>query len=62
MRCFRAKRLISECMDGKINDKQNLNLEQHLGSCQDCKQLFVDFQAIVEKAKNLEDLTPSGQP
>lgn len=62
MRCSRAKRLINECVDGKINDKQNLNLEQHLGSCPDCKQLFEDFQAIVERAKNLENLTPSGQP
>ncbi len=61
MRCSRAKRLISECMDGKINDKQNLNLEQHLGSCPDCKQFFEDFQAIVERAKSLENLTPSGQ-
>ncbi len=61
MRCSRAKRLISECVDGKINDTQNLNLEQHLGSCPDCKQLFEDFQAIVERAKNLEKLTPSGQ-
>lgn len=61
MRCSRAKRLISECMDGKINDKQNLNLEQHLGSCPDCKQLFEDFQAIIERAKNLENLTPSKQ-
>ncbi len=61
MRCLRAKKLINECVDGKINDKQNLNLEQHLGSCQDCRQFFEDFQAIVERAKNLEDLTPSGQ-
>ena len=61
MRCSRAKRLISECLNGKINDTQNLNLEQHLGSCPDCKQLFEDFQAIVERAKNLEKLTPSGQ-
>ena len=61
MRCSRAQRLISECMNGKINDKQNLNLEQHLGSCPDCKQLFEDFQAIIERAKNLENLTPSGQ-
>ncbi len=62
MRCSRAKRLISGCIDGKINDRQNLNLEQHLGFCPDCKQLFEDFQAIVERAKNLENLTPSGQP
>ncbi len=61
MRCSRAKRLISECMDGKINDKQNLNLEQHLVSCLDCEQFFEDFQAIIERAKSLENLTPSGQ-
>ncbi len=61
MRCSRAKRLISECVDGKINDKHNLNLEQHLGSCPDCKQLFEDFQSIVERVKNLDNLTPSRQ-
>ena len=61
MRCSKAKRLISDRMDGRVSERLNVDLEQHLGSCMDCKKFFEDFQEIVERAKNLENLKPSGQ-
>jgi len=61
MRCSKARKLISEYIDDNLRPEQRLLLERHLEDCLDCQQLLKDFQAITEKAKNLDKLTPSPQ-
>ena len=59
MNCSRAKKLISEYVDNNLDKAQKTSLEQHMQVCPDCQQLAIDFQEIVQSAKELEEVTPS---
>jgi len=59
MRCTKAHKLIGEYLDKALQPKDQARLQKHLASCADCRSLFQDFQGITEKAKALEELTPS---
>ena len=59
MRCSKAKRLISDYIDGTLKTKKQLRLESHLGVCPECKLLLTDFRALVNEAKELERPLPS---
>lgn len=59
MKCSKAKKYISEYVDGSLDDKLSRELEEHLDKCPECSRLLVDFQKIVEDAQNLEPYSPS---
>lgn len=59
MRCSKARKLISEYIDGSLQDRKGAYVEQHLEVCPDCKHLLEDFKTIIEDAKKLERLVPS---
>jgi hypothetical protein len=61
MRCAKARKLISEYIDGNLQAQKSALLERHLDVCLDCKHVLEDFKAIVEGAKKLEVLAPSDQ-
>lgn len=61
MRCSAARKLISDYINGSLQARQSVRLEQHLDVCQDCKHLLKDFKTIAEGAKELEELAPSEQ-
>lgn len=59
MRCSKARKLISEYIDGALRARKSAHVEQHLDVCSECKRLFEDFKTIVEDSKKLEKLVPS---
>jgi tetratricopeptide (TPR) repeat protein len=61
MRCSRARKLISEYVDGGLRAQKSALLERHLEVCGDCKHVLEDFKIIAEDAKKLEELLPSDQ-
>jgi hypothetical protein len=61
MRCSKARKLISEYIDGSLQDRKRAYVEQHLEVCPDCKHLLEDFKTIVQDSKKLEKLVPSDQ-
>ncbi|NIO49313.1 MAG: hypothetical protein GTN73_07765 [Candidatus Aminicenantes bacterium] len=61
MRCSKARKLISEYIDGSLQARKSASVEQHLDVCPDCKHLLEDFKTIVKDARNLEELAPSDQ-
>jgi len=61
MRCSKARKLISEYVDGGLQAQKSALVKQHLDVCPDCKHLLEDFKIIVEGAKKLEELSPSDQ-
>jgi len=61
MRCSKARKLISEYIDGSLHARKSASVEQHLDVCSDCKHLLEDLKTIVEDAKKLEELAPSDQ-
>ena len=61
MKCSKAKKWISEFIDGDLDTAKASSLEKHLGACPDCQELLNDFRQIKQKAKDLAKAEPSGQ-
>ncbi|UCC38833.1 MAG: zf-HC2 domain-containing protein [Candidatus Aminicenantes bacterium] len=59
MRCAKAKKLISEYIDGNLGAEKSVGLEQHLDTCADCQTLLKDFQTITQDAQELKEDSPS---
>jgi len=53
MRCAKARKWISEYIDGGLNEVQNRALEKHCASCAGCRKLLQDFQKISVHAGDL---------
>jgi len=58
MRCTQAKKLVSEYVDGSLDERGAAELERHLDSCRECRELLRDFQGIVREAQNMKTVTP----
>lgn len=61
MRCSKAKKLISEYIDGELDPKRASSLKDHFDACPDCRKFLRDFQTITDRAKDLEEKSPSGK-
>ena len=61
MKCAKAKKLISEYIDGDLSAEEVSFLEKHMETCPNCKKLSKDFQQIKQTAKDLSEVEPSGQ-
>ncbi len=59
MRCAKARRLISEYIDGGLGGRQSERLRGHLESCPECRDVLADFEAIAREAGSLEAPEPS---
>ncbi len=46
MRCRRARKSISEYVDGSLGDRKKAALERHLSACPACREVLEDFRAI----------------
>lgn len=58
MRCAKARRLISEYVDGGLDARRSERLARHLESCPECREVLADFEAIVRDAGSLEAPEP----
>jgi len=54
MRCAKARRLISERVDGSLDARRSERLRRHLERCPECRDVLADFEAIVRDAGSLE--------
>jgi len=61
MKCSKAKKFISEYIDGDLDPKKASTLKEHLEACPDCQKHLRDFQKITDQAKGLEKKAPSEQ-
>jgi len=61
MKCSKAKKLISNHIDGDLDSRKSSSLKKHFEVCPDCQKLLKDFQKIADQAKGLEQKSPSGQ-
>jgi len=61
MRCKKARRLISDDINGNLDVKRKSALEKHIESCPDCQMVLEDMKGIVEKAHELEQISPSAR-
>jgi tetratricopeptide (TPR) repeat protein len=61
MKCAKAKKLISEYIDGDLDTGKASSLEKHMDACQGCSKLLKDFQKIKQTAKDLSKKEPSSQ-
>ena len=58
MRCAKARRLISEYVDGSLDSRRSERLRRHLESCPECRDVLADFEAIRRDAGSLEAPEP----
>jgi anti-sigma factor RsiW len=58
MRCMQAKKLVSEYVDGALDERRAAELERHLDSCEECRELLRDFRGIVREARDMKTVTP----
>ncbi|MGB8951703.1 MAG: zf-HC2 domain-containing protein [Candidatus Aminicenantales bacterium] len=61
MRCTKARRLISDSLDGQLHDADWARLKKHVGGCAECREILHDFQGIVNGAQALETPSPSDE-
>ncbi len=61
MKCAKAKRLISDYIDGNLDTGHVSSLEEHLDVCLDCQKFLKDFRKIAKDAKELNKLTPPNE-
>ncbi len=61
MKCAKAKKYISEYIDGELSMDRASSLEEHLKACPGCQSLLEDFRQIKERAGRLLKSEPSGQ-
>jgi hypothetical protein len=54
MRCRKARIIISEYTDGTLAPRKAARLEEHLGTCADCRAVLADFRVLVQEARGLE--------
>ena len=58
MRCGRARRYISDYVDGVLAPELRDALRRHTDECAECHRLLQDFEAMACEAKGLERLSP----
>ena len=61
MRCKKARRWISDYIDGHLDEEKKADLRRHLEGCSKCQGVLEDFERITERAHNLEQVLPSAQ-
>jgi len=58
MKCAKAKRLISDYIDGSLDSRHVSSLEEHLDVCSECQKFLKDLRKITKDAKELKKLSP----
>jgi tetratricopeptide (TPR) repeat protein len=58
MRCHKARKLISEYLDGTLEARRAAELERHVETCAACREILEDFRAVAEAASRLESPKP----
>jgi len=57
--CDHAQSLVSERLDGALNDTQRAQLDAHLDACADCRAVAADLEKLHADAAALPLMTPS---
>ena len=53
LRCIDFVRVMTEYLDGEVDDTQRARLEQHLEGCEGCKAAVDQFQTVIRLAGKL---------
>ena len=58
MECKNIQGKLSAYIEGLIPSEENRGIEEHLGSCEKCKDSLIDLRKTIEYVHNLEDVEP----
>jgi tetratricopeptide (TPR) repeat protein len=58
MRCPRARKYISEYVDGSLEARKAVELERHIEKCAACQEVLADFRAMTAAASRLDGPEP----
>ncbi|MBD3415078.1 MAG: hypothetical protein GF421_11685 [Candidatus Aminicenantes bacterium] len=59
MRCKKAKKLISDHIDGELDSRKLTSLEEHLDACEPCRKIMEQYKTITQTAQEFETEAPS---
>jgi hypothetical protein len=59
MRCAKAKKYISEYVDGTLDVRKAAEVERHVGECRVCREVLEDFRKMKSAASDLETPEPN---
>ncbi len=59
MRCKKAKKLISDYIDGELNSSKSSSLEEHLKECEECRKTLESYETITQAAQEFNAGSPS---
>lgn len=58
MDCTGIQELLSEYIDGTLDPKTTKTVEEHIATCEDCKETFASLSAMVQELNELEPVKP----
>lgn len=58
MECNKIQEKLSEYIDGILTPDEKVFVEEHLKSCQRCRESLADLRKTIEHVKNLEEIEP----
>lgn len=58
MECKNIQGKLSAYIEGLIPSEEKRSIEEHLGSCEKCKDSLIDLRKTIEHVHNLEDVEP----
>jgi hypothetical protein len=58
MNCDEIKKLLSEYVDGVLDEKTKALVEAHLSTCRDCKEELASLKRLVNELGSLESVAP----
>jgi len=58
MDCTGIQELLSEYIDGILDAKTTKTVEEHIATCEDCKETFASLSAMVQELNELEPVKP----
>ncbi len=59
MRCAKARKWMSEHLDGELAIRKVSVLQRHLEDCADCRETLADFQVVLKETSHLQETSPS---
>ncbi len=60
LECEEMRALMSDYVDGELEDEQRRRVDEHVGFCQPCRTVLANLRETLTRLGLLKDVTPQG--
>ncbi len=57
MECLKIRELLSDYMDGILDEEVKVKVEEHLLTCKGCKEELASLKALIEELNSLDSVS-----